>query len=664
MNRIRRLIAALPLTIVLTPALAHPPQDDHGSSPARHDVDERPRFITNRHAKDLVLPDEEDAYFFIIFGDRTGGPAEGVEVLTHAIDDANLLGPDLVMTVGDLIEGYNQRDEWIAQMREYISIMDGLNCRWFPVAGNHDIYWRGPGMPPGEHEGDYETHFGPLWYAFRHKNCWFIVLYSDEGNPETGRKNFSEPESQRMSDEQFNWLAETLNKTSDARHVFVFLHHPRWIGGNYGSDWNRVHQLLAVAGNVTAVFAGHIHRMRYDGPRNGIEYVTLATTGGSQSGRAPDAGYLHHFHVVTVRDDRVNLAAVPVGEVLDVRGITGLVSHETSLLSGLRPRFESRTDVSADGAVDQTIRITVRNPVSQPIDVTLGLESEDSRWVFTPDHNHRVIAPGKRHTFKFGIGRSDDALDDTFRPARYRLSMDYLTRSARYSIPAIVLDLPAHIHVPTPQQPAGESVLVVDGSRDCAVLPSDLIDLPNGPLTVECWFNARRFGERVGLLTKTEDSEYGIFVSNGVPQFYIHLDGSYVEAIDPNVKLSADRWYHIAGVYDGTQSRLYIDGELIASVDRSGDRRRNALPLVIGADVNALGEPMSFFDGMIDGVRISAGARYTGSSFAPARRPEPDSDCVLLLNMDGGLAHWIYDESGREAHPRRLGDAHLLQPGR
>ena len=77
--------------------------------------------------------------------------------------------------------------------------MNGLLCPWFPVAGNHDIYWRGPDRPAEEHEQRYEQHFGPLWYAFDHKGCRFIVLYSDEGIPETGERNFSKPDCQVMS---------------------------------------------------------------------------------------------------------------------------------------------------------------------------------------------------------------------------------------------------------------------------------------------------------------------------------------------------------------------------------------------------------------------------------------------------------------------------------
>ena len=214
-------------------AAAHPPNHDHDHPHNRphQRSDDSSRFVTNR-ASDITLdlPAEENSFIFAVFGDRTGGPADGVKVLAEAVRDTNLIEPDLVMTVGDLIEGYNQRDQWMAQMREYREIMDRLLCPWFPVAGNHDVYWRGPNRPPQEHEGDYEMHFGPLWYAFEHKDCWFIVLYSDEANPETGERNFNKTECQVMSEAQFSWLKETLEKARSARHVFVFLHHPRLAG--------------------------------------------------------------------------------------------------------------------------------------------------------------------------------------------------------------------------------------------------------------------------------------------------------------------------------------------------------------------------------------------------------------------------------------------------
>ena len=267
-------------TKILWQPEAKPSHRHYHAHPHPTTLDES-RFFTSRTSSvEIPLPEEKDAFTFAVFGDRTGGPPEGIEILKDAVKDVNLFEPDMVMTVGDMIQGYNNTQAWIPQMREYKSVMSKLLCPWFPVAGNHDIYWRGEDRPFKQHETNYEMHFGPLWYAFEHKNCFFVALFSDEGNPQSGEKTFRDPDAQRMSPEQFSWLEKTLKQAKDADHIFLFLHHPRWLEGGYGEDWQRVHRLLAEAGNVRAVFAGHIHRMRYDGPQDGIEYVTLATVGG------------------------------------------------------------------------------------------------------------------------------------------------------------------------------------------------------------------------------------------------------------------------------------------------------------------------------------------------------------------------------------------------
>ena len=150
-------------------------------------------------ARPLPLPKGDDVFHFVIFGDRTGGVDAGLEVLEQAVVDTNLLDPDLVLTVGDLVDGYNDTPDWLRQTRDFLGVMKDLRMPWFPVAGNHDIYYRGDNKPEGEHEANYEKHFGPLWYWFEHKKTGFLVLYTDEGNLETGEKGYSRPDLVQMS---------------------------------------------------------------------------------------------------------------------------------------------------------------------------------------------------------------------------------------------------------------------------------------------------------------------------------------------------------------------------------------------------------------------------------------------------------------------------------
>ena len=621
------------------------------------------RFMTSRTAAQLDLPVEEEAFMFAIFGDRTGGPAEGIAVLADAVEDVNLLEPDFVMTVGDLVDGYNEKPQWMAQMEEFKTTMNGLLMPWFPVAGTHDVYWRGSGpRPEGEHEGNYEMHFGPLWYAFEHKDSMFIVLYTDEGDPANGNKSFGRPESQRMSPEQFEWLAGTLERARESRHVFVFMHHPRWLGGGYGDDWSRVHDLLASAGNVRAVFAGHIHRMRYDGAHDGIEYVTLATVGGGQSGAVPEAGYLHQYHLVTVRDDQIAMAAFPVGEVMDVRSITGRISDETGRLARMNPVFGGPVELDFASGVDDVLTVELHNPVSRPIEAVVVPQSEDRRWRFRPDHVHRIVQPGDRTTIEFRARMPVDGIDLDWRPPVVPVQYDYLAEGRRFHVPERRHAIPLKVSFVDVTVPDPDLAIEFDGVDDHLKVPSRQLRLPDGPLTLEAWFRGDAFGGRTGLITKTEGSEYGFFVSDAKPSFWLHLNGAYVELAPPDLALQTGRWYHIAGVFDGSEVRMYLDGRLVGRMPADGVRTTNELPFVVGGDVDRSGSGTSFFDGAIDEVRLSSTARYD-DGFEPVVRHEHDDATVLLLHMDARRGAWIAGDAGRGINPAVWSDPALVESG-
>jgi hypothetical protein len=605
---------------------------------------------------ELALPVEDEAFSFAVFGDRTGGPAEGIKVLRAAVTDVNIIGPDLVMTVGDLVQGYNTTPQWMAQALEFRGVMDKLNMPWFPVAGNHDIYWRGPNRPALEHEGNYETFFGPLWYAFRHKDSWFYVLYTDEANPKTGERNFNKKECQTMSPEQFSWLSKTLQHTKDAKRVFIFLHHPRWLGGAYGDDWERVHKLLAEAGNVDAVFAGHIHQMKYSGETDGIEYFALATVGGSNYGDMPEAGFLHQFDLVTVRDEQISVASFPVGTVDDVRAVTVEVSRECRRLADrMRPELSGVLQLDDSMGCNSNIGVKLTNPSSKSLDVTLSGVTKDPRWSFHPDHQHFILPAGETKEFQMQVHRWPEPLDRALQLPQLRLQADYLGDGVRVPLPERLQSMSVSVaELPTPPVPNSEQWFNMNGAAESAVIASKDIVLPDGPFTLEGWVWAKEFSKRQGFLAKTESSEYGIFLNGGVPEFSVHLNGKYVSAKTKTPALKTKQWHHVAGVFDGTEIRVYIDGLKVAQKSGNGKRTKNNHPFVIGADVNASGNPVDGIRGRVDGVRISQIARYQGDSFTPVRRQEPDAHTLLLLNMDSMIGPWLFNSAPGGSHPNKL----------
>lgn len=164
----------------------------------------------------------------------------------------------------------------------------------------------------------------------------------------------------------------------------------------------------------------------------------------------------------------------------------------------------------------------------------------------------------------------------------------------------------------------------------------------------------------MGLVAKTESSEYGLFASGGIPEFAVHLDRRYAIAKNADFRLEPGRWHHVAGVFDGSEVRLYVDGARIARAPASGRRTIRAVPLIVGADVDGAGRPSSPFRGDMDEVRLSSVARYAGAAIDPPRRVEPDGETVLLLHLDRAIGPWTFDAGPGERHPTVVGEPRVV----
>ena len=202
--------------------------------------------------------------------------------------------------------------------------------------------------------------------------------------------------------------------------------------------------LLAKNGNVTAVFAGH-PCMRYDGTKDGIQCTTVASVGASPSS-AP--GY-RQFHVVTVRPQGITVAALPVGTVMDPQQITGQISEDVDLVhEHLKPATESCVaagpgePVRIDGSVDAVVTLRCKNPATRALELEL-VPLTDGGWVFAPDHQHLVVAPGKSGTTTFAVRRGADPAVPFALPM-LQLRCDYLAADRRIPLPRgeFPLDLP------------------------------------------------------------------------------------------------------------------------------------------------------------------------------------------------------------------------------
>ncbi len=614
---------------------------------------------TRKSERLLPLPKEEGAFHFLIYGDRTGGPPEGLEVLKQAVGDSNLLDPDLVMNVGDMVPGYGGAEEWLKDADEYKGIMAGLKMPWFPVAGNHDIYWRGANRPPTEHDEQYEKHFGPLWYWFKHKDTGFLVLYTDEGDPSKGPKDFTKAAQTQMSPTQLAWLKESLAEMKELKNVFIFMHHPRWIERTYkGTNWDTVHQALVAAGNVRAVFAGHIHRLNYGGKKDGIEYFALATTGGGSVGNYPGAGYIHHMNLVTVRPDGYKVSILPVGAVIDPRIYTLERQDDIDKARAVTPQLLSpRIPLDAEGLGAGLVQFRMQNPTTQPLELNLIPDQTNGEWFFAPDHLHTRLEVGETKEFSVTIARIRKGYERGLTLPVVNVETDYLTEGARVTLPPRKVNFPIGMKTPEPtffNAPTENQSLTLDGHSAYRIEMSPT-ELPDGPFTVEAWVKTTSEQGTAPFVAKTEQSEFALNLANNIPGFHCHLGNKYVSAIAATDQvIPAGKWTHVAGVFDGQEMRLYVDGKVAATVAASGARSTNVLPMYIGADPDAKSLPTQFFTGSVDEVRLSTNARYR-EEFTPAARFSRDDQTLYLFHCDAEIGPFVPSDSAGNRYATKSG---------
>src|SRR5688572_6473276 len=122
---------------------------------------------------------------------------------------------------------------------------------------------------------------------------------------------------------------------------------------------------------------------------------------------------------------------------------------------------------------------------------------------------------------------------------------------------------------------------------------------PTAAMTVSAWINATDWsGNRRVVQKGNSDNQYRLLAEGG--QFKFHVAGRGTAAAGLP---SAGAWHHVAGTYDGTAVRLFVDGAQVASVPASGAIPATTNPLFIGTK-NTAAPAGDHFLGRIDDVRV------------------------------------------------------------
>ena len=274
----------------------------------------------------------DDQFTFAIFSDLYGGERD--RIFNIAMAQLNLLRPELILSVGDLIDGGTEdRNQLTKEWNEFDTKVSVTKAPAFYVGGNHDL-------TNLTMRDVWTERYAARYYHFIYKNVLFLILDSedfedqrmqeifkaraialeiqagDEPEKWTESEYFSMPE-RRMGTvraEQAAYFRNVIAANPQVRWTFLFMHKPVW-RNEEATEFQSIE--AALSDRPYTVINGHFHSYSLT-ERNGRDYIHLATTSGSQN--AADDMAFDHVTLVTIAEGEPSIVNLRMDGILDKSG--------------------------------------------------------------------------------------------------------------------------------------------------------------------------------------------------------------------------------------------------------------------------------------------------------------------------------------------------------
>jgi 3',5'-cyclic AMP phosphodiesterase CpdA len=304
---------------------------------------------SSKHYTHLNFKNDPDEFQFVVISDNAGGTRPGV--FTKAVEMANLLQPEFVVHVGDLIEGYNDDEDQIREWwQEIDEILEQLKVPFFFLPGNHDFYSDASTKAWGKRFGDERGY-----YHFVYKDVLFLMVNTEDppkslvniqrDNPEMYQRilhNFQSLQEAaakgdltvddahlvdeladwvgniNISDAQVAYFKEVLEANPDVRWTFCFMHAPPYFvlmtGEKDPGNFSKIESMMA--DRPYTVFSAHTHVYDYE-ERNDRDYITTSTSGGISFTRP---GAMDHIVWITMDHEGPKIVNLLLNGLMDKKG--------------------------------------------------------------------------------------------------------------------------------------------------------------------------------------------------------------------------------------------------------------------------------------------------------------------------------------------------------
>jgi hypothetical protein len=388
-----------------------------------------------------------------------------------AVAELNLLRPDVVLTVGNLVPGL-RRDgaSYVAEAEHVRGELEQLKMPWYPCAGERDIVSGTREAGDRRFEGLFQKYQGPLYYSVDTGDMHAVVLDSEQ------------MAGGGIEDDQVRWLRGDLSRAFDVassgkgpKWVVVVMGRPLWRdeAKSQQNGWDRVHRALVEFNRrpivvmegpggfngenaadrrgprVVAVVAGGERAYAMDPPMDGIGHFVMGPTAARPrqgedaseavrgmmlmrfdgNGTGQGAGEIAGVHtsviglggegpldgqmvmpadVITAREREVIDAMA--GWRNDVMGITGFVDERSGVQKekGLRLELKNPFTSQAD-KVDMALRSASTSFLtgSRREGANTYVEGFDLPWEMTSAHMLRQLSPGEKIGWDLGFERAE-----------------------------------------------------------------------------------------------------------------------------------------------------------------------------------------------------------------------------------------------------------------
>jgi beta-galactosidase len=187
------------------------------------------------------------------------------------------------------------------------------------------------------------------------------------------------------------------------------------------------------------------------------------------------------------------------------------------------------------------------------------------------------------------------------------------------------------------------------GGLDCA--NSTGIDLTSGG-TISAWIKSSGETDAYACVVAKGVTAWRLIRGNMDTTMWFHFnpaDGTTEFQANGTTAVLDGQWHHLMGIYDGSNIRLYVDGQLDASTAITKGLRTSADPVYIGSRVGRLSDRS--WNGQIDEVRIYDRALNDaemlwlseGESYSQIPNPPRSTDLVLDGRIDINDLHVFVD---------------------